>query len=156
MARRSCGEGTYTQIKPGRWQGRLRYTDPITGKGARATRYGKTPKEANARIDEVRQRLNAGLPATDTAQTLGVWAARWCEAVLPASGLRESTQGSYRSVVKNRVLSSPIAGIKLSKLRPSDFDGWIVEMRRGGSNRGSIDRQACLQRDVETLGRGGA
>lgn len=131
-SKRGNGEGSCRQLPNGRWQGRISFKDHATGKYRSVSKYGTTRAEAQRKIEEVRSRLQAGKPATDSADTVGRWCQHWAATVLPATRLRESTQISYRSVTERRILNTKIADLPLAKLAPSDIDQWILELRAGG------------------------
>jgi len=136
MAKRGQGEGSYREIRPGLWQGRIGFVDPITGKYTRKSVYGRTRKEARDKVEALLARVRAGGPATDATETVGAWCTRWVTGSLPASRLKESTQLSYESVVRRQVLRAPIAQVSMRKLKPSDIDAWILWMREARDDRG--------------------
>jgi integrase len=61
--------------------------------------------------------------------SLGEWSTRWLRAVAP--GLKPKTLASYESLLASRILPA-FGDWPITRLRPSDVDGWVAEMRADG------------------------
>jgi integrase len=73
MNRRGNGEGEIRLRPDGRWEARLRLGD-----GKRKSIFGKTRKEVQIKLDELKHNFNRGLPMqTDERQTLGEYLDDW-------------------------------------------------------------------------------
>ena len=130
--RRGNREGSNpVQRKDGRWQVAIRYTDD-DGVSGRRTITGKTPDEARTKARSTLQRLQEGLPARDTNETVGSYATRWIDTTLAASDRKASTQSLYSSLVLKHVVWSTLGATPLSKVRKSHVDGWLAGLKRKG------------------------
>ena len=106
--RRDKGTGSVFQRADGRFVAQLR--DPITNKIQ--TAYAKTEKQAHAKLREMEKRIEAGLVAVDTNQTLKAFADIW---IKDRAGKRrsEATIDEYASRLKCHVY--PVLGHKKLK-----------------------------------------
>src|SRR4051812_12955571 len=106
--RRGNREGSNpVQRKDGRWQVAIRHTDH-DGASSRRTVTGKTPEEARTKAKSTLQRLDKGLPARDSSETVGAYASRWIDTTLAASDRKPSTQSLYESLVRKHVVGSTL------------------------------------------------
>lgn len=69
MAKRANGEGSIFRRKDGTWSAEASYRDD-DGRNKRRTVYGRTQAEVRAKLDEIRERLDAGAPVKDATMTL--------------------------------------------------------------------------------------
>ncbi|MBI4497067.1 MAG: site-specific integrase [Chloroflexi bacterium] len=115
MARRSNGEGTISQRKPGLWQGSLQVGDQ------RPTVYGKTRAEVVAKLDALRQqaRSTGTLPGR---HTLGELMALWLDT--GAHHWEPMTLDAYRRDAA-KVLAALGDRITLNKLTPARLQALI-------------------------------
>ena len=127
--RRGNGEGN-VRFNNGRYEARLRYTDPLTGQSKRASVYGPTAKAARDALKQLRERLENGQPARDSAQTVGAWLTRWREVSLQASTRKESTKQLYGTLCRLHLETPPFGDIRLDRLRPSDVEALVLRMRQ--------------------------
>ena len=115
MKRRGNGEGSVTRRADGRWMGR------IVVDGTRRTVYGKTQREAVARLNDIRAgKTPAGKRRPSNAATVGEWVTRWREDLLPAAGLEKTTAATYASLAKTHLEQAPEIALPLGDLKPSD------------------------------------
>jgi integrase len=135
-----------TKRADGRHQDSMRYTDPVTGEKKRQYFYGKTQAEVRAKMKEARARLDAGAPVKDASRTVGEWCAQWREVTLEASGRRETTKSTYRSLLRTHVESQPIGAIRLDRLRPSDVDAMTLQMREAKKSTSTINKAFLVLR----------
>lgn len=129
MSKRANGEGNVRQRPNGRWEGRVSYVDPATDKRKSVSVYGATDKECRAELRKVRQRIEEGKPAKDSADTLASWLKVWRESSLAASTRKPTTKALYGSLSRKHLEGNAIGGKQLDKLRPSDVEKLIVELR---------------------------
>lgn len=129
MSKRANGEGNVRQRPNGRWEGRVSYVDPATDKRKSVSVYGATDKECRAELKKVRQRIEEGKPAKDSADTLASWLKTWRESSLAASTRKPTTKALYGSLSRKHLEGNAIGGKQLDKLRPSDVEKLIVELR---------------------------
>ncbi len=127
--RRGNGEGSIFARKDGRFEGSVRYTDPITGKPRRVSVYGPSKAAVREKLKQTRARLEAGAPPKDATCTVGDWLARWRTTTLAASDRKESTRELYATLCRVYLEVAPFADIRLDRLRPSDIDALILAMR---------------------------
>jgi integrase len=130
MTKRHSGEGTVRQRDNGRWEARLRYEDPATGERRRASFYGRTAKEARAAMKAAVERIEAGSPVRDASATLSDVLRDWRTKTLLASSRRQTTKDLYGGLLKSRVESSSIATKRLDRIRASDIDALVIELRQ--------------------------
>lgn len=127
--RRANKEGTVRQRADGRFEARLSYEDPHTGKRRRISAYGATRKAAMAELDKARDRVQEGQPPRDSSTTVGGWLAHWRVTALAASGRKQSTKELYANLSRKHLEREPFGGLRLDRLRPSHIDGLILTMR---------------------------
>ena len=151
--RRGNREGSNpVQRKDGRWQVAIRYTDD-DGVSSRRTVTGKTPDDARERAKGVLRRLQEGLPARDTNETVASYAERWIETTLAASDRKPSTQSLYASLIRKHVAGSTLGRTPLAKVRKSHVDGWLAGLKRKGLAEST--RRSSLHRALRRVrGRG--
>lgn len=130
--RRHNGEGTITQRPGGTWQARISYVDPVTGERKRTSVDGPTAAAARTKLKEVRERLDAGAPVKDAKQTVGDWLNRWCRTTLVVSDRAESTKSLYASLSRKHLAAAPFGSITLDKLRATDVEQLILDLRAAG------------------------
>jgi hypothetical protein len=64
--RRGNREGSLYRRPDGRWQARISYIDPATGKPKRISVYADSAPAARAKLKAARERLDAGAPPPAT------------------------------------------------------------------------------------------
>jgi integrase len=126
--RTANGTGNIRKRPNGTWEARLSYVDG-DGTLRRASVYGKTQREVRAKLKAARERTDAGSPATDDKMALAAWMARWRETTLAASDRKEATRSLYASLSRKHIEAGVIGPIPLAKLRPSDVEKLILDMR---------------------------
>jgi integrase len=134
MGKRGNGEGSVRQRmkdgRPtGRWEGRISYLDPITDKRRSVSVYADTAKEARAKLREVTKRIEEGQPAKDAAVTVADWLKTWRTTALEASDRRATTKALYSSLSRTHLETGRIGDKRLDRLRPSDVEALVVELR---------------------------
>jgi integrase len=129
MSKRANGEGNVRQRDDGRWEGSVSYVDPATERRKRAYVYAATDKAARAKLKAVIKRIEDGQPAKDSADTLASWLKTWRESSLAASTRKPTTKALYGSLSRKHLEGKPIGSKQLDKLKPSDVEKLIVELR---------------------------
>lgn len=129
MGKRANGEGNVRQRADGRWEGSVSYVDPATEKRKRAYVYGKTAAEARRELRKVRKRIEDGQPAKDAPDTVASWLKRWRESSLAASDRKATTKSLYAGLSRKHLEATDIGGKRLDRLKPSDVEALIVELR---------------------------
>jgi integrase len=127
--RRANSEGSVRQRADGRFEARLSYMDPNTGKRKRLSVYASTRKAAFDNLKEARDRVETGAPPRDASCTVGEWLAHWRMSTLAASDRRPSTRELYASLCRKHLESEPFGSIRLDRLRPSQIEGLVLMMR---------------------------
>jgi integrase len=126
--RTANGTGNMRKRLNGTWEVRLSYVD-CDGTLKRVSVYGKTQREVRDKMKAVRDRVDNGAPATDDKMALAAWMARWRETTLAASDRKEATKSLYASLSRKHVEAGVIGPVPLAKLRPSDVEKLILQMR---------------------------
>lgn len=120
MSRRGSGEGSVFQRKDGRWSATVEVGKGIDGKRQRQTVYGRTKKEALAKLQQKQDAVRKGIVTTGGEMTVGAWLDQWLDSLEP-TGLKASTVRNYRDVVGFYI--KPYVGhIRLAKLTPENVE----------------------------------
>lgn len=145
MTKRKNGNGTITQRKDGRWEGRcvVGYTDE--GKRIRKSVFGKTRSECLDKLkilmDEttiIAGRLpNTAAPDMKFGEWLDIWFNSYC-----SPGLRQTTMDGYKYLIYNHIIPE-IGNIPLNQLTQADLQSFYTRLK----NKGRI-------RNVDALGVG--
>src|ERR1700738_1678409 len=138
MAKRAHGEGSVRQRPDGRWEARLSYIDPSTGRRRSASFYGDTAETARAQLDKARDRVKVEAPVQDSTIRLSDWIEHWETTSLEASARKESTKQQYRSLARKHLTPAPFGAIPLDRLRKSHIDGLLVNLRHRGMSDSSV------------------
>ena len=136
--RRVNREGTIAQRPGGTWQARLSYVDPATGQRKRVSVDGPTAAAVRAKMKEVRDRLDAGAPVKDANRTVGDWLNRWVATTLAVSKRKESTKALYASLSRKHLAPGPFGLITLDKLKATDVEALILDLRSKGLSDSTI------------------
>jgi integrase len=126
--RTANGTGNIRKRANGTWETRLSYVD-ADGTLKRVSVYGKTQREVRDKAKAVRERVDNGAPANDDKMALAAWMTRWRETTLAVSNRKESTRSLYASLSSKHIESGVIGSIPLAKLRPSEIERLILQMR---------------------------
>lgn len=133
MARnRGRGEGSiYQDKKTGRWIAQA------TIQGKRMSLYGRTQKEAQAKLRLLLADADKGILPPEKL-TLGEYLKRWLEDVAKPS-VRPTTYRSYEQLI--RVHISPLLGkVKLGDLQPAHVQKLHATMQAQGRARNTVQR----------------
>lgn len=107
------GSGSIFRRADGRWCGAL-YVTESDGRRVRRRIYGRTRKEVEDKLVELRSKAEAGAPLTPTGLTLGVYLQEWLTQIV-AQRVRPNTLAGYRFHVE-RYLVPDLGGRKLGRL----------------------------------------
>ena len=132
MSKRASGEGNVRQRADGRWESRLSYVDPATGRRKSQSFYGPTAEAVRAKLDTARDRVKVEAPLRDSTIRLADWIEHWSETTLEASDRKESTKTLYRTLARKHLVPAPFGATRLDRLRKSDIDGLLVALRKRG------------------------
>jgi integrase len=120
MSRRAKGEGSIFRRKDGRWVGRTQ-----NDAGARFFVYGKTQREVREQLTVIKRGLQQGITPITGRMTLARYLESWLvESV--QSTVRESTFVSYRSIVRNHLVTQ-LGKVQLAKLTPQMVERFLNE-----------------------------
>jgi integrase len=157
MAKRANGEGSIRQRQAGgRWEGRVSYLDPATDKRRSVSVYAATAAECRAELRKVRRRIEGGKPAKDSPDTLGAWLTRWCDTSLAASDRAATTKSLYAALSRKHLEGGAIGGTRLDRLKPTDVEALIVDLRGKGLADSSIrSTYAVLRQALDVAVRDG-
>lgn len=146
--RRRDGEGTLPrQRADGRWFSDIRSTDDY-GVTKRTRVYGKTAKEVQAKLKEVRKRLDDGLPPTDAKMTVGAFTSVWLATTLPNSARKATTKATLTTLANKHIVGTSFGAVRLDQLRPQRVEGWFVDLRTSGLSDASVSKLYNLLRSI--------
>ena len=122
----------YKRMRDGRvwrYEASFYYDDSVTGKRKRHTEYAKTRQAALDAMKQARERLATGGPVRDSKVPLAQWLEHWRATTLAASDRKPATRALYATLCRRWLEPAPFGAIRLDKLRPSDIDGLLLELR---------------------------
>lgn len=126
--RRGNREGTILQRKDGSWMAQITLSlHPVTGKPVRRTVYGKTRKDAQAKLDAMKRAQAEGTLRAPDRTTVADWAQEYLN---NAQGrLKAGTYQSYELNMRLYVLPH-LGRIRLEKLTARDVAGMVDTLAR--------------------------
>ena len=127
--RRGNFEGTVRERADGRYEARLSYVDPETGRRKRASVYAASRKAAMDKLSAARDRIEAGSPPRDATRTVGDWLRHWRQTTLVASDRKATTKELYARLCAKHLENASFGAIRLDRLRPSDIEVLVLKMR---------------------------
>ncbi|MGF7238227.1 MAG: tyrosine-type recombinase/integrase [Frankia sp.] len=130
--RRSHGEGSvYQRASDGLWVG-LVDLGYIEGKRRRKPVYGKTEKEALAKMRDLRRAADRGQDLAAKPRTVAEWLNEWLTDYKAHDGTRPATLARYRQVVNTHLVPA-LGRTKLDKLKPADVHRMLAARRETSS-----------------------
>jgi integrase len=126
------------QRRDGRWCAAIVAADPATGRRKRTVLYGKTRREALAKLKAATERADAGAPVRDAKRTVAAWLSRWRVSTLKASGRKDSTKALYAYLSERHLEAEPFGELTLDRLRPSDVEALLIVLRERGLSESTI------------------
>lgn len=127
--RRGNGEGSFTKRPDGLYMGR------ITIDGERKTVYGKTRKEAQEKIEELKRLASQGLAQLDEKQTVEQYLATWLELKRPQ--LKASTLRPYRNDIELRLIPH-LGKLPLTKLSAQHLQLMYARLIESGTSAKTV------------------
>ena len=127
--RRGAGEGTIRKRVDGRWEGRRIVGRDASGRQVTRSVFARTRAEAVTKLDDLKSKLERGLPAPSGRETVGAYLTRWL--AVKEFNLRPSTARSYTSYVRQQLIPA-LGHIKLTKLQPSDVEAMMAGVQAQG------------------------
>ena len=146
--RRPKGEGSIHRRADGKWVGRFYYEDPLTGLARRAGVTGATKKDVSAQLRTMGVRGEGGSPARDDTALFGVFAARWLESSLPASGRKEATQVLYAGLTRNHIIGSELGRLSMRNMRPSSVERCVIQLRAKNLSESTVRQIYTVARAI--------
>lgn len=126
--KKSNGEGSiFKEEKYNRWRGSLSVGRDSKGKLIRKQFYGKTKKEVLDKMNDFRYKLSNDLLPTDSTITLEKYLRNWLFEV-KNNEIKPSTLERYEGMLRNHVVGSVIANIKLKDLRTSHLQSYYNDL----------------------------
>jgi len=125
VSRRGRGEGTIRHRADGRWNGRLRFTDPITGFSERIDFYGATRSDVVDQLAAARRRLRSRQAPRDESIALTDFLELWLEDTVKPTK-RAATYRSYSGIVKEHLNKSRLAPMPLRELREVQIQHVVI------------------------------
>lgn len=130
-AKRAYGEGGIRQMEDGRWEARIRITDPMTGERKPKTFSRKTKKEVVEWLNDIKAKIHTGQYIAARNITVGQWLNTWLNEYVKHK-VRPTTWESYESII--RVHVTPVIGhIQLQELRPEQLQKLYNDKLRSGN-----------------------
>ncbi len=148
MSKRAGGEGSVRQRADGRWEARLSYIDPSTGRRRSASFYGATDEAVRDKLEKARDRIKVEAPVQDSAVRLADWVEHWSATALEASPRKESTKQWYRTLARKHLCAGAFGATPLDKLRKSHIDGLLVGLRAKGLSDSTVRSVYAVLRAV--------
>jgi integrase len=132
--RRGRGEGSITQRPDGRWVARvdLGWED---GKRQRKAFYGRTRREAAAKLTKALRDVQQGAALPDERQTVAQYLERWLEH--KRSRLRPRAWLTYEQAIRLHLLPG-LGKIPIARLTPAQVDRWFREHQTSGASARNI------------------
>lgn len=120
------GAGTVYERKDGRFVASIK--DPVSGK--RIERYGKTYKEAEKHLEDIKFEIRQGSLATGPNQTVEQFLTKWLNDVYRLE-VRESSSAQREILLRVHILPS-IGHFQLRKLTPMHVQNFYTQKLREG------------------------
>ena len=123
-SRRRNGEASFGQRPDGRWQAKVSLPD-----GSRRSVYGKTREDVEAKVLDIRQGVQRGLPVEPTGVTIASYFNRWLTS--RKSDLRPNTWLNYEGNLRLHIVPH-LGSKKPSRLEPTDVRVWHQALKAEG------------------------
>ncbi len=119
MAKRGNNEGSIRKRKDGRWEARLQVGWKPDGRSDIRSRYGKTRKEAAAKLDKLKQEIAQGKVLDGDKVLFSKWTLRAYE-IFKKPTVKTSTQEVYEASIKHfygSVIDVPLKDLTTSSIQ---------------------------------------
>lgn len=127
--KRSNGQGTVYRQKDGRWAAEL-YVNQSDGRRVRRRVYGKTRREAEDKMMELRQKSDTGVPIPSAQLTLEKFLAEWLEQIV-GPRVRPNTLSHY-AFHADMYLVPDLGNRQLGKLTAREVRLYLDSLGRAG------------------------
>jgi integrase len=144
MPQRGKGEGSLTQLPDGRWQARVTLGYGPDGRQRRKAVYGRTRKEAAAKLAALLAQQQRGLPLVPARVTVGQLLDRWLEDCVRPS-VRPKTYASYAQLVRHH-LAPGLGRVPLAQLQPADVQRFLNQKHAAGLSPRTVQYLHALLR----------
>jgi len=141
--RRGNGEGTVRRRADGRWEGRLALV--VDDRMVRRSCYGRTRAEVLHRLRLTAQKLQCGLSAAESSQTLGHYLQEWLGG--QRAMLRPATVSLYEIVVR-RHLQPEMGSVRLDRLTVAQVQGMLRRLSENGLAPGPVGHVRAVLRSA--------
>jgi integrase len=148
VSKRASGEGNVRQRADGRWEARLSYIDPVTGRRRSASFYGPSAEAVRAKLDKARDRVKVEAPVQDSTVKLAQWIDHWTETTLQASPRKGTTKALYKTLARKHLTPAPLGATPLDKVRKSHIDGLLVKLRGAGLSDSTVRQVYTVLRAI--------
>ncbi|MGB4777439.1 tyrosine-type recombinase/integrase [Microbacterium sp.] len=126
----------------------MTWTDDETGRRRSRSFYGKTQREAKAKMADARKRLDAFAPVVDARTPLATWIDEWAKTSLEASSRKAATKSLYRTLARVHLAPAPLGTMALAAIRPTHVEALVQRMRDAGSSDSTIRTTYTVLRAV--------
>lgn len=123
------GSGSVFKRADGRWCGAL-YVTEADGRRVRRRVYGKTRKEAEDKLVELRRKSEIGVPMTPSHLTLGAYLQEWLTQIV-SQRVRANTLSGYTFHV-DKYLVPDLGPRKLGKLTAREVRLYLDDLKKRG------------------------
>src|SRR5215208_3059538 len=132
--RRGNGEGTITQRKDGRWEGR--YMAQTANGPKRKVLYGKTRSEVAKKLTKAMADRDGGLVFDTNNQTVGEYLVRWLNDSVRGS-VKPITFESYERLVQGHIIPA-LGRVKLRNLSPPHLQAFYRDRLDAGLSPATV------------------
>lgn len=138
-AKRGNGEGSKPrQRKDGYWQANYIAGYKPSGQAILKSVYGKTSAGCTRKLRDALREVHAGENTIGLKPRLVEWLDYWLANIAPATAKSPQTRKSYRNRINNHIRPHRLAGKRLDKLTPTDFETIYAAMRNADLSETSI------------------
>ena len=138
------GAGSIFQRGDGRWCGAM-YVTEADGRRVRRRVYGRTRKEAESKLVDLRSKAESGLPVTPSRLTVEAYLQEWLSTIV-AQRVRPNTLSAYRLNVEKYLVPGlgrrPLGQLTAREVRLF-LDRLTAQVLRGSNRKGCELRHPC-------------
>ncbi len=125
-SRRGRGEGTCSEVSPGRWRGRISLGSAASGKRIRKVVYAGTKRECLEKIRRLQTSADSGHLTDADGLTVAQFVRRWLGMIRPT--LKPGTSERYAGLVEH--LIPHLGTMKLAKFQPIHVEHSLMELAK--------------------------
>ena len=131
----------------GRWTATIELPS-VAGRRRRATFFGTSHADVKQKLNDARQRLEAGAPAKDARSRLADVVEDWIATSLAASDRKASTKTTYTILLRTHVLPDDLAAMQIGRIKTSDIESLIVRLRAKNLSPSTVRQIYTVLRQV--------